>query len=305
MEAKQIFSRIAWAYVAYLLISVAVQTLFAIILSAVQMIIPGFEPGDSLILFLSMFSMYAVAFPVFYWLMSRIPAWHKTDGKALSFPQMVLLFLVCTGVSVIGNTMGNMLMIAKELFLGTEAVNPVTELAESMNIWTMVLFTVILAPAIEEVMFRKLLIDRLIPYGQGFAVMVSGISFGLFHGNFYQFFYACGLGMIFAYLYSCTGRIRYSLILHMVFNAVGGVLPLTLLRGVDAGSGLAYFGVLLLPAWSAVAAVGTIVIGCLYFKKLSWMKPWKIPEGGAGKALLKIPAVWAFFLVCLLQFLTA
>lgn len=288
---------------AYLVISAVVQLLLGIMLGTVQTFIPGFETGDTLILFLSMFSMYAVAFPVFCLLMSRIPAWHKIDPKSVSLPHMVLIFLVCAGVSIAGNLIGNMLMFTRELVFGTETVNPVNDLVQSMDLWTMILFTVVLAPAVEEVMFRKLLIDRLIPYGQGFAVVVSGLSFGLFHGNFYQFFYACGLGMIFAYLYSCTGRLRYNIILHMVFNTVGGVLPLALLQGIDAGNGLAYFGVLLLPAWQMVAFVGTIVIVCLYFKKLSWMRAWKIPAGGAGKTLLKTPGVWAFLFVSILQFL--
>ena len=303
MEAKQIFSRIAWAYVAYLLISVAVQLGFGVILGAVQLVIPGFEPGDTLTLGLSMFSMYAVAFPVFCLLMKQIPAWHKTNPKSVSVQHMVLIFIICSGVSMVGNLIGNMLMLTKELFLGTETVNPVTDLVQSMDIWTMTLFTVVLAPAVEEIMFRKLLIDRLIPYGQGFAVVVSGVSFGLFHGNFYQFFYACGLGMIFAYLYSATGQLRYNIILHMAFNAVGGVLPLVLLQGIDAGNSLAYFGFLLLPAWQITAAVGTIVMICLYSRKLSWMRAWKVPAGGAVRTLLKTLGAWAFLFVCILQFL--
>ena len=45
-------------------------------------------------------------------------------------------------------------------------------------------------------MFRKLLIDRIVPFGQRVAVVVSGLAFGLFHGNFYQFFYAFSLGAV-------------------------------------------------------------------------------------------------------------
>lgn len=297
------FSRIAWSYVAYMAISVMVQELLGVTLEAAQSIIPGFEPGETLRLILSMFSMYGVAFPVFVLLISRIPGWHKNETHRVKASSLFLLLVICEGISVGGNLIGNLMMLGQAFFSGARTVNPVTELVESMNLWTMVLFTVILAPVIEELMFRKFLIDRLIPFGQGFAVLVSGLSFGLFHGNFYQFFYAFGLGMLFAYLYSATGQIWYNVVLHMAVNLLGGVVPFLLMQGMDAGNRLAYFGVMLLPAWEFVAFAGTIVMCFCYFKKLPWMTPWRLVEGGAAKALLKVPGTWAFLAVCVLQFL--
>ena len=61
----------------------------------------------------------------------------------------------------------------------------------------------------------------------------QGLFFALFHGNFYQFFYALLLGMVFAWLYSSTGRIRYNIMLHMLINLMGGVLPIMMSPGMD------------------------------------------------------------------------
>ena len=64
--------------------------------------------------------------------------------------------------------------------------------------------------------------------------------FGLFHGNFGQFFYAFAVGSVFAYVALRTGGIRYTVVLHFLVNffgmtvslAVDGNLLLTALYGV-------------------------------------------------------------------------
>ena len=38
--------------------------------------------------------------------------------------------------------------------------------------------------------------DRLLGYGQKTAIIISGIMFGMAHGNFSQFFYAFGIGIL-------------------------------------------------------------------------------------------------------------
>ena len=86
------------------------------------------------------------------------------------------------------------------------------------------LLLVILAPIIEEYIFRKILIDRMHSYGEKLAVVTSALMFGLFHGNLSQFFYAYALGLVFGYVYLKTGRLRYSICLHMLINLLGGVV---------------------------------------------------------------------------------
>ena len=46
----------------------------------------------------------------------------------------------------------------------------------------------LIAPAAEELLFRRLLLRRLRPYGGRFALVASALCFGLFHGNLNQFF---------------------------------------------------------------------------------------------------------------------
>ena len=78
---------------------------------------------------------------------------------------------------------------------------------------------------VEEIAFRKLIIDRTVQFGEKNAVLFSAMIFGLMHGNFYQAFYAFGIGLVFGYIYTRSGKIRYTIILHIIFNLICGVLP--------------------------------------------------------------------------------
>ncbi len=82
----------------------------------------------------------------------------------------------------------------------------------------------VIAPVFEELVFRKLLLDRISVYGDKIAILLSGIAFGLFHGNFYQFFYAALLGTIFAWVDLRSGKLTLPILLHFFINFLGSVI---------------------------------------------------------------------------------
>ncbi|WP_442856211.1 CPBP family intramembrane glutamic endopeptidase [Butyrivibrio sp. MC2021] len=82
----------------------------------------------------------------------------------------------------------------------------------------------VLAPIFEELVFRKLIIDRTIRYGELMSIVFSSLAFGLFHCNLYQVFYAFVLGLILGYVYVRTGNIILTIIMHMCVNASSSVL---------------------------------------------------------------------------------
>ena len=63
--------------------------------------------------------------------------------------------------------------------------------------------------------------------------MISGLMFGLFHGNLNQFMYAFVLGMFLAYLYVKTGNLKITIALHMLINFFGGVVGSLLLKLIN------------------------------------------------------------------------
>ena len=142
-------------------------------------------------------------------------------------------FVICMGGVYFGSLIGQFLMTIVSVITGETMVNQVEEMIMDMSLWAVILSAVILAPIMEELIFRKLVLDRLAGYGPAVAMSVSALVFGLAHGNFYQFFYAFLLGLIFAYIYLRTGKVRYSMMLHMMVNFCGSVIPILLMRMAD------------------------------------------------------------------------
>ena len=70
------------------------------------------------------------------------------------------------------------------------------------------IIAVLIAPTAEELLFRKLLTERIVKYGELAAVLASGLFFGLFHGNLNQFSYAFLLGLFLGFIYVKTGKLR-------------------------------------------------------------------------------------------------
>ncbi|MCC8137832.1 MAG: CPBP family intramembrane metalloprotease [Clostridiales bacterium] len=132
-----------------------------------------------------------------------------------------------------GNILGNLVAAALSALTSTSAEAAITTYALADSLVLKILFMVILAPLIEEYVFRRQLIDRMSCYGEKLAVVTSALMFGLFHGNFTQFFYAFALGLLFGYIYLKTGKLRYSAGLHMGINFLGSIVPSALLNMLD------------------------------------------------------------------------
>lgn len=87
------------------------------------------------------------------------------------------------------------------------------------------LATAIVAPVVEEVIFRGLIYTRLQrALSSGAAMIVSAAIFGACHGDFIWFCYAFFLGLVFALLVRSTRSILPALLMHVVFNATNEVL---------------------------------------------------------------------------------
>ncbi len=82
--------------------------------------------------------------------------------------------------------------------------------------------TVIVAPIVEEVVFRGLVLSRLKKaMNVWVAVVISSLLFGLMHAQLLWVIYAFALGMLLAIVAERLNSIGASIILHMAFNLVG------------------------------------------------------------------------------------
>ena len=78
---------------------------------------------------------------------------------------------------------------------------------------------VLLAPLVEELLFRGVIYDAIcILLPAGAAVALQGILFGSIHGSMIWMIYAAFMGCVLGYVRKHTGSVRPCVLMHMTFN---------------------------------------------------------------------------------------
>ena len=227
-SARKSFSRAGFALVAVAAVTVGAQLLLQLLVSL------GAERGlpfasavwmDWVVTFAP---LYLLGMPAGLWVLRALPR-QKTEKSAPGAASFFLLLLMCFPLMYFGSLLGTGLSL---LLSEGSAENALLDYAyETGPLKTLIM--VVLAPLLEEYFFRRRLLDPLARYGEKNAMIFSALCFGLFHMNLYQFFYAFALGLLFAYVYLRTGRLRYSVLMHMVINFLGSVVAPALAGGLD------------------------------------------------------------------------
>ena len=219
-EAKKHFSKLGVGTFAILGIGTAAQFLLIHVVNSVWPQVMEHSWGMWLITFAP---IYLIAVPIGLLLLRKVPA-KPLEKHDLKPSRYMVTAIICIFMMYAGNILGTIITALLQLLPGLSAGNPILGYATDNALLPKVLFMVILAPVIEEYIFRKQLIDRMHIYGEKLAVITSALMFGLFHGNMSQFFYAFALGLVFGYVYLKTGKLRYSIGLHMLINLIGSVI---------------------------------------------------------------------------------
>lgn len=148
--------------------------------------------------------------------------------KPVYFSNAMGMFPAMYGLSFLVNLLT---MLVSYLFRNTDlykSFNTVNELRPDNLFCAVVLLVqlVVIAPLFEEFWFRGIVMQSLRPYGNGFAIFVSGLLFGLTHANFSQFFYASVLGICLGYIAVSTKSIITTTVMHAMFNGMSGIMLL-------------------------------------------------------------------------------
>ncbi len=213
-EMRRTFSRLALGLCLGLLVSELVPSVLATAL-------PGFDAQAHAFL-VGGLCTGCFTLPLMALLTRRMAAQKPTRAR-LSAGSFLALVCICYACMIVGNLVG----IGVNSILSPGSVDLIDQLATAAGASVeMVVAFVVLAPVFEELVFRKILVDRVLPYGEWPAILFSGVCFGLFHGNLTQFFYAALLGMVLSYVYIRTGNILYTIGIHTCLNFLGGVVPL-------------------------------------------------------------------------------
>lgn len=230
---KKHFSLLGLMYFLGTLIIIGVQV-------AVSMLVLAFAPSlldnPNLSLLVSMLPTYTIAFPLTSLLIHQVPGVQMKKHN-MKPTQLLGAFAISYALMYLSNLAGQFFTNIIGIIKGSPVDDAIADLVSELNPLTAFFVMVLLAPALEEWIFRKLLVDRTIRYGEGTAIFLSGLMFGLFHGNLNQFVYTFLIGAFWAFIYVKTGRLRYTIYLHMALNFMGSIGSLFFLGAISTLEG--------------------------------------------------------------------
>ncbi|HHX66846.1 MAG: type II CAAX endopeptidase family protein [Miniphocaeibacter sp.] len=259
---KNTFSKIAFGLITIMV----VQNIFSIFLYKFKGFIPqNILEIDWIPLVLYLIIQYLIAYPFGLLVINTAPNSPITKPLKkidLNLKQIIATalsgFAIVSSITAVGNLVT--ILLKKILQRGLNS-NPISDLILDSNPYIMFFVAVILAPIIEEYIFRYFLYKKTSVFGDRIYILFSSLIFGMFHLNILQSLYAFVLGLILSSLYLYTGNIKYPIIIHLIINLLGGgisILTLALNNNI-----ISYI-------WAILSFI-LIVIGL--FLLLTWFIP--------------------------------
>lgn len=230
---KRYFSTTGWAlliYYAIMNVSVIGFMVIEIVVELMQEVVSGdFAAIESAVMDSAesawgYFLAAAVGFVIL--LIWKKPRYLKEEIFAKGAPMKTGDFFIILCIFLSGQTVFQLGASALELLLNAFGYT-ISEGMESLQTdpdnFSMFLYAGILAPITEEILFRGLIQRTMLPFGKKFAILVSALTFGLFHGNLIQTPYAFAVGLVLGYV-AAEYNILWAMVLHMINNLVLGDL---------------------------------------------------------------------------------
>lgn len=113
-----------------------------------------------------------------------------------------------------------------------------------------------LLPALlEEFAFRKCILGTLQKYGQGVAVVVSALLFGIVHGGIAQSVFAFLVGLVLGFITVKMGNVWIAVAVHFINNALSVVVEYVTLGMDETATSAAYLVVLVATGLSGLVAL--------------------------------------------------
>lgn len=131
-------------------------------------------------------------------------------NKKLNITDIVTYFALIYGINFFLNLISSAINIEGQKFI------------VQRPIYTDIIYAICIAPVLEEIVFRGVLMTYLKKYGIQTAIIVSSLFFGISHYNIYMIIPAFFIGVVLAYV-SYKYSIKYSILLHILLNIVANM----------------------------------------------------------------------------------
>lgn len=169
-----------------------------------------------------------------------------TRGRPMKPGDFFNLLALTLGVQLVFSILVSLMEALFNLF-GMSLMDSVESATMSADSFSMFLYMGVGAPVAEEILFRGLILRKLQPYGKRFAIVLSALLFGIFHGNPVQIPYAFLVGLVLGYT-AMEHNILWAMVLHMFNNLVLADMLTRLTSG--------------LPEFVGNGIVGLVIMAC-------------------------------------------
>lgn len=217
---------------------------------------------------------------------SRIGVWRLYPVTGTQHPPVrVLLYLF--SIILILNLLISLCTPAIEHALRLVGIGLREVTINTASSLSLTLYVCIVAPIVEELIYRGVILRKLLPYGTHLAIVPPAVCFALMHHNFYQGLSAVLGGLVYGFV-----ALRYSLAasicLHIAKNTVSTVLPL-----LEKGGELGAWATLLL---FFIAGVFVLIGSIIVIRRKSFQLPQSVSFSNQPRAILAHPALWLVLL---------
>ncbi len=227
-EKKQGFKRVCLRLGIMMIVVFVSRAAASVILSLVKPSLLQLDPNIAYVIksIISFVFLYIIPISVAIPLLKPKKMCSKVYKKPQYFGSAMAMFPAFYGLAIFTNLIT---ILISSFFQSTdlnESFNTVNELAPDGVVSAVVLFVqlAVIAPIFEEFWFRGIVMESLRPYGNGFAIFVSALLFGLTHANFGQLFYTTVIGICLGYIAISTKSIVPTTIMHAILNSISGIM---------------------------------------------------------------------------------
>ena len=138
--------------------------------------------------------------------------------RSMTAEVFLSLMCLCAGSQMVNSLWVGLLEGILNIF-GKSVSGMLEGVSGSADSFSMFLYSGLLAPVAEEILFRGFVQRSLRPFGRRFAIFGSAFLFGVFHGNLLQTPYAFLVGLVLGYVAE-EYAIPWSMALHMFNNLI-------------------------------------------------------------------------------------
>lgn len=226
---------------------------------------------------------------------------HKYDTRFIHY---VLFYAAMTSVSSFVSMFSDVVFETLHNLFGIEP--PTDVIASSVptsdpEIIIFLISIIIIGPVAEEILFRGVILKAFRGLGDTFAAVMSGVFFGLYHGNFYQAPYTIMMGIMLGVLTIRAGSILPATVIHIINNFVATTASYSESMaegGSKIGIALQSMTGTINSVWGIIYLLGYLCAIFLLTSKQFTMNYKKI----SAKIIFKNPQFYVFVASCIIIF---